>query len=63
VVSCLESGLESALESALETAWDSAVCVGWAEVPLLLCVSSASADSLWCQFGKEGIRASGFDEA
>jgi hypothetical protein len=53
----------SALESALESALDSAVCVGWAEVHLFLCVSSASADSLRCHFGKEGIRASGFDEA
>jgi hypothetical protein len=49
----------SALASALELALDSAVCVGWAEVHLFLCVSSTSADSLQCHFGKEGIRLSG----
>jgi len=53
----------SALESVLESALDSAVCVGWAEVHLFLCVSSVSADSLRCHFDKEGSRASGFDEA
>jgi hypothetical protein len=52
-----------ALELALELALDSAVCVGWAEVHLFLCVSSMSADTLRCHFGKEGIQASGFDEA
>jgi len=47
----------------MQSALDSAGCVGWAEVHLFLCVSSASADSLLCHFGKEGIRASGFEEA
>ena len=53
----------SALESALESALDSAVCVVWAEVHLFLCVSSGSADSLRCHFGKEGSRAFGYDKA
>jgi hypothetical protein len=52
-----------ALESAPESAQDSAVCVSQAEVHLFLCVSSASADSLRCHVGKEGIQAFGFDEA
>jgi hypothetical protein len=30
---------------------------------IFLCVSSMSADSLWCQFGKEASRTSGFNEA
>ena len=53
----------SALESALESALDSTVCIGWVEVHLFLCVSSTSADSLQCHFSKEGIWASGCDEA
>jgi hypothetical protein len=32
-------------------------------VHLFLCVSSVSADSLRCHFGKEGSRAFGYDEA
>jgi hypothetical protein len=55
--------VESALQLALKSTRDSAVCIGWAEVYLLLWVSSESADSLGCHFGKDGIRASGFDEA
>jgi hypothetical protein len=51
-----------ALESAVESALDSAVCVGWADVHLFLCVSSGSEDCLGCHCGKEGIRASGFNE-
>jgi len=57
------SALESALGLAVESALDSAVWVSWAEVHLFHCVSSTSVDSLRCQFGKEGIRASGLDEA
>jgi hypothetical protein len=53
----------SALESALELALNSAVCIGWAEVHLFLFVSGTSVDTLLCHFGKEGIRASGIDEA
>jgi hypothetical protein len=45
----------SPLESALESALDSAVCLSWAEVYLFLCVSSASVDTLWCNFGQKGI--------
>jgi hypothetical protein len=51
-----------ALELALELVLESAVCVGWAEMHLFFCVSRVSADSLRCHFGKEGIRARGFDE-
>jgi len=40
-----------------------AVCVGWAEVHLFLCLSSVSADCLRWHLGKEGIQACGFDEA
>jgi hypothetical protein len=53
-VACLAE-VESALESAL--------CVGRVEVYLFLSVSSMSADSLRCHFGKEGSRTFGFDEA
>ena len=53
----------SALESAMLSAMESAVCIGWAEVHLYLCVSSASVDSLGCHVGKKGIRVSGFDKA
>jgi hypothetical protein len=53
----------SALESVLESALDSTFCVGWADVHLILCHSRASAESLRCHLDKEGIRASGFDEA
>jgi len=53
-VACLAE-VESALESAL--------CVGQVEVHLFLCVSSMSADSLRCHFGKEGCRTFGYDEA
>jgi len=49
--------------SALESALESAVCVGWAEVHLFLCVSSEYADFLQCHLGKEGIRVCGIDEA
>jgi hypothetical protein len=53
----------SSLESALQSALDCAVSVGSAEVHLCLCVFSVSADSLRSHFGKEGIRACGFDKA
>jgi hypothetical protein len=46
-----DSGLQSALG------------VGWVEVFLFLCVSSVSADSLRCDFGMDGSRMFGFDEA
>jgi len=42
---------------------ESALCVGWGEVYLLLWVSSVSADSFRCHFGKEGSRTFGYDEA
>jgi hypothetical protein len=44
VVFCAEVAL--ALELALELALDLPVCVGWAEVHLFLCVSSALPNSL-----------------
>ena len=47
----------------VELAMESALCVGQGEVHLFLCVSSVSADSLRCHFGKEGSRAFGYDEA
>jgi hypothetical protein len=53
-VACLAE-VESALESAL--------CVKRVEVHLFLYMSSVSADSLRCHFGKEGSRTFGFDEA
>jgi len=53
-VACCAVG-ESALESAL--------CIGRVELHLFLCVSSESADCLWCHFGKEGSQRFGFDEA
>jgi hypothetical protein len=42
---------------------ESAVCVGWMELQLFLSGSSVSADVLWCDFGTEGIRWCGIDEA
>jgi hypothetical protein len=53
-LACLAEG-ESALESA--------TCVGRVEVHLFLSISSVSADSLRCRFGKEGSQTCGFDEA
>ena len=47
----------------VESALESALCVGQGEVHLFFCVSSMSADSLRCHFGKEGSRAFGYDEA
>jgi len=47
----------------VESALESALCVGRVEVHLFLCMSSVSADSLRCHFGKEGSRTFGFDEA
>ena len=41
---------------------ESAVCVGWAEVHLFLCISILSADVSGCHVGNEGIRACGVDE-
>jgi len=46
----------------VESALASALCVGRVEVHLFLSVSSVSADSLQCHFGKEGSRTFGFDE-
>jgi hypothetical protein len=46
-----------------ESALESTLCVGRGEVQLYLCVSSVSADSLRCHFGKEGSETFGFDEA
>jgi len=45
-----------------ESALESALCVGRVVVNLFLCVSSLSADSLLCQFGKAGSRPFGFEE-
>jgi hypothetical protein len=53
----------STLESARESALDSALCVGYPEMYLFLCVFSTSADSWRCHFGQDRIRACGFDEA
>ena len=47
----------------VELAMESALCVGQGEVHLFLCVSSVSADSLRCHFGKEGSQPFGYDEA
>ena len=52
-----------ACRAEVESALESAHCVGQGEVHLFLCVSSVSADSLRCHFGKEGSRAFGYDEA
>ena len=52
-----------ACRAVVESALESALCVGLVEVHLFRCVSSVSADSLRCQFGKEGSRTIGFDEA
>jgi hypothetical protein len=42
---------------------ESALCVGWMEVHLCICVSSVSVDSLRCHFAKAGSWTFGFDEA
>jgi len=47
----------------VESALGSAHCVSRVEVHLFLCISSESADSMRCHFGKEGSRTFGFDEA
>jgi len=47
----------------VESALESALCIGRLEVHLFLCVCSVSVDSLQCNFGKEGSRTFGFDEA
>jgi len=47
----------------VELAMESALCVGRVEMHLFLCVSTVSAESLWCHFGKEGSQTFGFDEA
>ena len=59
----MASAQESALESALESTVGSTVCVGWAEVHLLLYVSRVSPDLFHCQLGTERIRPFDFDEA
>jgi hypothetical protein len=59
----MASAQESALEWALEPAVESAVCIGWAEVRLYLCVSSVPPDFMRCYFTKEDIRPFDFDEA
>jgi hypothetical protein len=53
-VAC-SADVESAVESAL---WD-----WWVEVHLFRCISTVSADSLWCHFGQEGSLSFGFDDA
>ena len=52
-----------ACRAEVESALEAALCGGWVEVHLLICVCSVSADSLQCNFGKEGSRTFGFDEA
>jgi hypothetical protein len=47
----------------VESALESALCIGRVAVHLFLCLSSVSADSLQCHFGKEGSRTFGNDEA
>jgi len=47
----------------VESALESALCVSRVEVHLFDCVSSVSAGSLRCHFGKEGSRPFGFDRA
>jgi hypothetical protein len=47
----------------VESPLESALCFGLGEVRQFLCVSSVSADSLRCHFGKEGSRAFGYNEA
>ena len=42
---------------------ESAVCIGWVEVHLYLCISSMSPDFLRFHFAKEGIRRIDLDEA
>jgi hypothetical protein len=41
------------MASALELAVESAVCVGWVEVHLFLCVSSVSQDFVPCDFARK----------
>ena len=52
-----------ACRAEVESALESALCVRRVEVHLFLCVSSVSADYLWCHGGKAGSRTFGFDEA
>jgi hypothetical protein len=47
----------------LGSALESKLCVAWGDVNLFLWVSTVSAESLRCHFGKEGSRMFGFDEA
>jgi len=44
------------------TALESAVCIGQVEEHLFICITSMSADSVGCYFGKKDIRLCGFDE-
>ena len=54
---------EEAFRPVVTSALELALSVGWAEVHLLLCVSSVSVDSVCCHLGELGIRLCGFDEA
>jgi hypothetical protein len=47
----------------VELALELALCDRRVEVHPFLCISSLSKDSLRCNFGKEGSRIFGFDEA
>ena len=47
----------------MPSAVESAVCIGPVDVRLLLWVSSVTADTLQCHFGKKGIRLGGLDQA
>jgi hypothetical protein len=42
---------QAQVASALES-----ICIGWTEVHLVICCSSACADSLRCHFGKDVIQ-------
>jgi len=56
---CYRLGLV-ACRAVVELALESALCVRRVQVHLFHCISSMSADYLWCPFGKEGSRPLGF---
>ena len=52
---------ELAFWAEVASALESAVSISRVEMHQFLCVSSMSADSLQCHFGKKSIRPAGFD--
>jgi len=52
-----------ACRAMVDLALESTLCADRVEVHLFLCISSESADSLWCHFGKEGSWTFGYDKA